>query len=145
MKRRIVTPDAKRRIEEDKHEHNRLVVMQVQNLNLVAQQWVGIVTKDNTPAFQAQRTYLRHVGFQFGDTVQFYIDKDYEAFRHVRLMVAGAASFALPGAAHSAYNTSRGHARVYVLVELAVPPLKPTHWWVPAENLKRQNTWTEIL
>lgn len=145
MKRIIRTPGFKLEASKARDQFVQLVASQVADFILTAEQWKGIVDVDMLPAMSAQMQYLAHANLAFGDHVMLLTPlPDRDRYEHVRLQVCGAVSFALPGVARSAYNYSRGHARVYVRVELDMPPLRRLSRWLPGERLQRKTNWKEM-
>ena len=144
MKRKILTPDAKVYRITEQERHNQLVVQQVAHFLEAVKLWNNsdLFAGDKLPAFSAQQLYLAAANLSFGQYVQFLPDAIDCSYEHVRLKVCGAYSIALPGVNRSSsFNISRGHARVYVHVELDLPPLKPVQRWVPAETLRPKLAW----
>lgn len=145
MKRVIRTPGVKLEAEKAKDAFAQLVASQVADFILTAEQWKGIVDNDMLPAMSAQMQYLAHANLAFGDHVMLLTPlPDRGRYEHVRLQVCGAVSFALPGVSRSSYNYQRGHARVYVRVELDMPPLQRLSRWLPGERLQRKTNWKNI-
>lgn len=142
MKRLIRTPSVKAAATIAKDEHTKLVASQIADFMLECEQWKKTIHIDMLPQARAQVTYLYFVNLAIGDHVMLKGEnEDIVRFEHVRLQVVGAASFALPSLARSQYN----YPRVYVRVELDMPPLQRLSRWVPAERLQRKTHWKDIL
>lgn len=146
MKRVIRTPGVKLEAEKAKDAFAQLVASQVADFILTAEQWKGIVDNDMLPAVSAQVTYLAHANLALGDHVMLLTPlPDHDRYEHVRLQVCGAVSFALPGVGGSGqYSYRVARARVYVRVELDMPPLQRLSRWLPGERLQRKTNWKNI-
>lgn len=157
MKRRIITPAAKRGLYVDKDEFQMLVAHQLAGFLIAAEEWRDVYQANlitGGPHWDSQMKYLQSVGFALGDHVKM-MAKGYDLYgetseaspyEHVKLLVIGAYSLAYPTKALSGYaKLGDRQAAVYVRVQLDMPPLEPLQRWVPSARLQLKRVWKNTL